>query len=364
VAILRDRSSSYRTGRAVAEPGQALTDVLAAAAAGKATVDLGSFDGSASTVDWQRRASTDLGLRNPVVARRAQARLVACLGQAAGAAGELPQRAPGSDLLGAWAAAAERLGAGGARSQRLWMETDGLATVGCADLRRAAIGDAEAIGATLAACRRAGELPDLAGIDVALVGVGHPGAGQPLPSSVQLRWLQRYWLRLCQASRARSCTVATESAAPPSPSPAALHRGPASDPVVSFPAVTVSEGRFIVPASVLFATASAVIDPGAAGALNQVAAAILAAPGAAARIDAYTDGRGGAAYNLALSRRRAAAVATALVAAGVPASALATAGHGAADTTGERRPDGGLDPLAMAKHRKVVVTVHPKENRQ
>ena len=64
--------------------------------------------------------------------------------------------------------------------------------------------------------------------------------------------------------------------------------------------------------------------------LDTVAQTVLADPHAKVRLEGYTDGMGSAGVNLALSRRRAAAVAGYLVSRGVPVGRVSGAGHGAA----------------------------------
>jgi hypothetical protein len=108
--------------------------------------------GSRATVSYIRdRIASAPHLANSTRRQRAQAQLAACLGRDVVAAGREPARAPGSNVLGAWAAAAERLDAGHAARRRLvtisdglgsdGLGSDGIGSVGCADLRQAAVGD-------------------------------------------------------------------------------------------------------------------------------------------------------------------------------------------------------------------------------
>jgi OmpA-OmpF porin, OOP family len=355
VVLLQDRTFSYRAGRESGKVGQDLRDLLEAAVANKADVSIGSFDGAASTISWSRRVHADLGLRNRAGRKQAQARLADCLARDLAHAAQQPAQAPGSDPLGGWWAAAERLRAGQARRRQLIQSTDGLATLGCADLRRLAIGDTSAIDDTVTACQRADELPDLSGTAVHMLGVGHPGPGQPLPSSLQLRWLQTLWKRLCLATGATTCTISTEDVGEPAQQPGTVPHAGAADPIVRFPQFRevprACDGpKIIIPANTLFATDSAVIDPSALGQLAQVAARILSTPDASAVIHGYTDARGTPAHNLELSRRRAAAVRAALVASGVSAGSLVAVGHGARNDS--------HNPQVMAANRRVVVTIH------
>ena len=77
----------------------------------------------------------------------------------------------------------------------------------------------------------------------------------------------------------------------------------------------------------------------------------------ALRIQGYTDSIGGVSYNLALSRRRAAAVESALKpllgATGPPMQAV---GYGEADPVASNtNPDGGDDPRGRARNRRVEI---------
>ena len=119
--------------------------------------------------------------------------------------------------------------------------------------------------------------------------------------------------------------------------------------------VVTGEGRvsYVAPGSVLFDTESAVIRPAAESALRAIVQRIRAVdPRARLLVEGHTDDRGSAAYGLALSRRRAAAVAEWL------------AGHGLADARMTTRGLGERDPAVpntsdanRARNRRVVITL-------
>ena len=75
------------------------------------------------------------------------------------------------------------------------------------------------------------------------------------------------------------------------------------------------------------------------------------------RVTGYTDSRGSDAYNLGLSRRRAAAVTAALHAElGTDAPRLSTRGRGEADPVAPNaKPDGTDSPRGRARNRRVEV---------
>ncbi len=103
---------------------------------------------------------------------------------------------------------------------------------------------------------------------------------------------------------------------------------------------------------IYFAFASAALRLQSERVLKEIAAALKANPDWRLRIDGHTDGIGTEDANLDLSRRRAAAVKTALVARhGIAATRLATGGFG------EARPKAGNDSSeGRARNRRVELT--------
>ncbi|MCB5423886.1 OmpA family protein [Altererythrobacter sp. CC-YST694] len=97
--------------------------------------------------------------------------------------------------------------------------------------------------------------------------------------------------------------------------------------------------------TILFEEGSSRIDASSQGLLDQVSAALRPCLGAIIAITGHTDSSGAEAGNLQLSRDRANAVLTALVARGIPADGLRATGVGSA------RPVEGLDPRDPANRR-------------
>ncbi len=91
-----------------------------------------------------------------------------------------------------------------------------------------------------------------------------------------------------------------------------------------------SPRRFVIRGDewVLFEFQEAQLRPGAAAFLDQVAALLLARPGAHAVIEGHTDNLGGRPLNMELSELRALVVMKALVDRGVPRSRLDAFGYG------------------------------------
>jgi outer membrane protein OmpA-like peptidoglycan-associated protein len=87
-------------------------------------------------------------------------------------------------------------------------------------------------------------------------------------------------------------------------------------------------GMLVTLGDVLFEFGRADVKPGAGADIGKLAEFLRQHPDRRIRIEGYTDSVGGADYNKALSQRRADAVRAALVAQGVPADRIDTAGYG------------------------------------
>ncbi|MGW3786420.1 OmpA family protein [Micromonospora chokoriensis] len=194
------------------------------------------------------------------------------------------------------------------------MATDGLATHGCADLTRSKFrGEAE-IDAIVAQCLK-GELDakDLDGINVTMVGIGHPAADQPMPSTTQTRWLRDLWAALCTGAGATGAPDA--SVVPPTDTagPLAVPDGSPQDPPVRFEAAAAV---FSLPGA-LFDTGGWTLPAEAGPVLTRIAVQIRSGPYTRVVVEGYADPRVGGIDNKTLSENRARAVADALVADGV-----------------------------------------------
>jgi OOP family OmpA-OmpF porin len=111
-------------------------------------------------------------------------------------------------------------------------------------------------------------------------------------------------------------------------------------------------------ADVLFRFDKAVLSPRARTRLGEVTARISQADPQRIAIDGYTDSKGSDAYNLGLSRRRAAAVAASLrKRLGSGTARLIVRGHGEADPVAANTRRGGFDnPQGRARNRRVTIT--------
>lgn len=109
--------------------------------------------------------------------------------------------------------------------------------------------------------------------------------------------------------------------------------------------------RFRLAADVLFAFDSADLGPRADAILGDLIDRLRAAHATRVRVDGYTDSVGESAYNIALSHRRADAVA-ARIRSALPGIAVTAAGHGEDDPIADNATSVG-----QALNRRVSVTV-------
>ena len=172
--------------------------------------------------------------------------------------------------------------------------------------------------------------------------------------------LTRYWVALCHAAGAASCSVdAVTRPDPPS-------RSTTPGPVVRFPRVTSYRGPHggqttNVPADAFCAFSSARLLPGADIILAPIAAKARDQHREVTIIGYASPDGGSAPYNSALSAERARAVRARLISLGAPASLIGKAvGPG---TAGQPRSacyrDGHMDGAICARLRHVLITVRP-----
>ncbi|MGZ4276539.1 MAG: OmpA family protein [Solirubrobacteraceae bacterium] len=118
----------------------------------------------------------------------------------------------------------------------------------------------------------------------------------------------------------------------------------------------------VLSADVLFAFNRARLTSAAGSRIAQAVAELRARRPARVTVAGYTDAKGSPAYNLALSRRRAQAVADRLRAKlGGAGIALTVVGRGEADpVAANTRPDGSDSPRGRARNRRVEITFPKK----
>ncbi|MEP6720583.1 MAG: OmpA family protein [Variovorax sp.] len=113
-----------------------------------------------------------------------------------------------------------------------------------------------------------------------------------------------------------------------------------------------------LPADVLFDFDKAELRPDARASLEKAAELLRSYPEAPVTINGHSDSKGTDAYNEALSKRRAQAVAAQLQ--GEPARAFAVHGFGKQrPLASNTRPDGSDDPEGRQRNRRVEIIIQP-----
>ncbi|MBC7421207.1 MAG: OmpA family protein [Bdellovibrio sp.] len=109
---------------------------------------------------------------------------------------------------------------------------------------------------------------------------------------------------------------------------------------------------------ILFDSGKSALKPGAQSNLKQMADIMKKYPENVLTIKGYTDSTGSSAINTSLSQKRADAVKVQLVAAGLPASTISTAGLGPSSPVGDNKTD-----LGRKQNRRVDVEVTVDESK-
>jgi outer membrane protein OmpA-like peptidoglycan-associated protein len=244
------------------------------------------------------------------------------------------------------------------RPGTLLVLSSGLSTAGGFDVRQVGWGaDPRTAAASLS---RQGLLPGLTGWKVVFSGLADTSGRQPAPPVPQRTTLTRYWLALCHAAGAVSCSADTVTR----PDPPSRSSTPV--PVVRFPQVTSYRGPHggqttNVPADTFFAFSSARLLPGADIILGPIATRARDQHQEVTIIGYASPDGGSGRYNRALSAKRARAVRARLISLGVPAGLIGqAAGRG---TAGQPRSacyrHGHLDETVCARLRRVMITLRP-----
>jgi outer membrane protein OmpA-like peptidoglycan-associated protein len=121
---------------------------------------------------------------------------------------------------------------------------------------------------------------------------------------------------------------------------------------------TDKQVKVTLAADVLFKFDKATLSPRARSRIAEVSRRIRAVKPSILHIDGYTDSKGSDAYNLGLSRRRAAAVAAVLrKQVGEAAPTFAISGQGESDpVAANTNKDGSDNPKGRARNRRVTIT--------
>lgn len=321
--------------------------------AGTRLVSLGTFDGSSATVDWKLAGAAlpaPTGDSGETAAEQQTAQN--CLTSTVKSALSATPQAPGTDVMGALAAAGQQLqDAPASAHKNVVLITDGLSNTGCLNLSDV-ISKGESASAVLSSCPERSALTLLRGVSLQLDGIGFQATQPPLDTAQQA-WVQSYWTEMCAALQ----VAAPTSCVAPSGRDAeqVSHVSRLSDPAITFPTVSRQTTVVPVPADLLFAFNSATLSASGQAYLALLAGQVKAAGRGITKVIGHTDATGGASYNLGLSQRRAAAVSAYLAAHGF--AKVTAVGVGEADPacTPQYTPAGAPIPSCMSQDRRVQI---------
>ena len=236
--------------------------------------------------------------------------------------------------------------------------SSGLSTAGAFNLLQVGWGtDPSSLAAQLKA---QGALPDLAGWRVVFSGLGDVAGRQPALPVPQQATLAAYWTTICQAAGAASCTVDKTAR------PQLASHVTSSTPIVPVPVVAAEQGpggRLItsLPDTLLFQLGSTTLNSYADTILQPIVQQARSRH-LLASITGYASPDGGTtAYNLALSKRRANAVRSRLIALGLPAGQITQFMGAGTDGIGPNAcmVNGHMDEAICAQMRRVVIVLSP-----
>ncbi|MEV2217176.1 OmpA family protein [Streptomyces sp. NPDC050997] len=336
--VLVDGSKSVRgtgSGAGGLDYGKAVGDLLDVKSENGQVISIGTFGGPAGEVEWTvERRSADWRESNDNPDNQDDNRDDAnrCLRADIATAQRQAPADGGTDILAALATGAGMFdGVKGTR--RLLVLSDGLSTTGCADLRSAGFGSGEEVDAIVSVCAAKGEfgeLPELPGVDVTFMGLGHSAGAQPSANKGRRTWLAQLWTALCERA------VAADGSCTSSDTPVSKQTGSAGEgadgSVPADPVVPYSDGSsrtYPLPGAALFGTDSSRVLPSALPLLTTLAARARTTPSLdRVVVEGYVDPRGGSDNNTSLSQARADAVAGVLVEHGVPESRVEAKGLG------------------------------------
>jgi OmpA-OmpF porin, OOP family len=295
---------------------------------------------------------------NPVALQAAQQHFLSSLTSAA----EHTRAAyPHADVLDALNVAGHAIRAACPHGGTIYLEDSGLQETGLVNFRETGMLGAAPAG-VVSFLARQHDLPYLAGITVVLAGLGDTALPQVPLSISQQDNVTAIWSAIATAGGATSVRVDPAPLSGPAPAhvPAVLLVPIPQIPLPKIPGAQVAPHNGGVSYTLSdslrdFAVGSADLTPVAEAALVRIATDIKTrAPGQIITCTGSTDGTGTAAFDLALSKKRAITVCNYLAGQGINPRLLRTAGAGKATptaanpdlrrviiTTAAARPDGG-----------------------
>jgi len=360
--VLVDRSRSFRQPSGDRE--RMVDTVIDTATSefstpGSRLVSIGAFDGSSTSVEWAVRNAALPVARGTEGRRQARDKASAgsCLHDEVSRVLTTPAQLGSTDVLGALFAGSAQLPADGA-ARELVVFTDGLANTGCADLR-----SHQNARDLVEGCRAGDGMPQLAGIALTLSGVGSPAVADQALSTDQSRLLQDIWTGLCRATGAK-VPSATDSCVKDLAGAGGSVPETATDGGEPDPAVTIRVPRvrrlgptieITVPSDLLFAVDEDRLTSAAAAKVRALVGRQAQQSSTKVKIVGHTDSSASAAYNLALSRRRAESVRKALVKGGF--ERISTSGSGESRPICKEIVRGKKDTDCMSRNRRVDILI-------
>jgi OOP family OmpA-OmpF porin len=267
---------------------------------------------------------------------------------------------PHADVLDALNVAGHAIRAACPHGGTIYLEDSGLQETGLVNFREAGMLGADPAD-VVSFLAHGGDLPYLTGITVVLAGIGDTAPPQVPLSIGEQQNVTAIWVAIAKAGGATSVRVDPAPLGGPAPAhvplvllvlvPAASSMpGPGGTLITSLPDVLL----FYFNSATLAPTADAVLQPLAEQARSQHLGV---------SITGYASPEGSAAYNIALSERRAMAVRDRLIALGLPADQITrvTGVGSAGQSLNYCLVNGQLDEARCATLRRVVVTLSSAE---
>jgi OOP family OmpA-OmpF porin len=264
---------------------------------------------------------------------------------------------PHADVLDALNVAGHAIRAACPYGGTIYLEDSGLQETGLVNFRQTGMIGADPAGVASSLAHQ-GDLPYLAGITVVLAGIGDTAPPQVPLSIGEQQNVTAIWVAIAKAGGATSVRVDPAPLGGPAPA-----RVPLVLPV-PVPAASIRTGPggtlISLPDVLLFYFNSATLAP-AADAVLQPLAERARSQHLGVSITGYASPEGSAAYNTALSERRAIAVRNRLIALGLPAAQITHVTGAGTDgqTLGACLTHGQLDEAKCATLRRVMVTLSP-----
>ncbi len=251
---------------------------------------------------------------------------------------------PHADVLDALNVAGHAIRAACPYGGTIYLEDSGLQETGLVNFRETGMlgaAPADVVSFVVSFLARQHDLPYLAGVTVVLAGLGDTAPPQVPLSISQQDNVTAIWSAIAQAGGATSVRVDLAPLSGPAPAhvPAVLPVPVPQIPLPTIPGAQVAPHNGGVSYTLSdalrdFAVGSAALTPVAEAALVRIAADIKTrAPGQIITCTGSTDGTGTAAFDLALSKKRASTVCNYLAGQGINPRLLRTAGAGKATPT-------------------------------